>query len=525
MPASLGLTGLGIRDYLAIARHRKWWIILSTLALFIVSVVVSHRLPDVYRAETTILVDSSQVPYNYVAPVVTTDVAARLTTLQQQVLSPTRLKRLVESEALVTGLEAKNNEDDVIRTLQSSINVEVVNPGGGKMGAFRIAYSSKTRAEVARVTNRLAQMFIEENLKAREEQTSGTAQFLEDQLKETKRKLDDTDTQLRAVKSRNILDLPESKPYHMEALTTLRSQVQAIQDKISQDQRDKAILESMLLSGGAAPTVNIDSTDARSSFSPDEAQVQKLEAKVSELRTRYGEAHPEVRRTENEINRLKKRITNVPHDSAAPTADEKPAIQPDKSKPQNPVVQAQIEKLDEDIEQQSRQLPPLQNRIEFHTEKLADEPVFEQKIANLQQDYESLKKEYAGLLDKKQAAEMSYALEVRQKAERFVVLDAAQTPSRAAAPNRLLISIAGLLGGFLVGIALAAGVEMNDETVRSESEATRIVGKPVLSGIPRLVSAKERRVLRLRATGMLVCTVISSLAVGMLLSFVARRFF
>lgn len=523
--ASYVFGDLRLSDYLEIARRRKWWVILSVLAMLIVSTVIGQRLKNIYRAETMILVDSSQVPYNYVAPVVTMDVSARLTTLQQQVLSPTRLKKLVELEGLYPDPSGKGSEDDVIRSVQNSIIVEIVNPGGGKMGAFRIAYSSKKRDEVARVANHLAQMFIEENLKAREEQTSGTAQFLEDQMTETKRELDVTEVQLRDIKSRNILDLPESKPYHMEALATLRGQVQNINDKISQYQRDKTMLQSMLLSGGPAPTIDVESGDGVSGVSPDQVQLQRLEAKLVELRTRYGPAHPAVRRTQNEIDQLKEKIANAPPDSLAATANQKPAIQSNKSSPRNPVLQAQIEKLDEDINDLTRQLPPLEKQIEFHTAKLADVPVFEQKIARLQQDYDSLKKQYTGLVEKKQSAEMSYALEVHQKAERFVVLDAAQTPLKPASPNRPLISFAGLLSGLLIGVALAVGVEMNDETVRSENEAALILGKPVLSAIPRLISAQERRVLRLRAIGMLACTVVCALALGVLLSFVSGRFF
>jgi polysaccharide biosynthesis transport protein len=517
------LSQLKLSDYLEIALRRKWCIILSALAMFMASSVVAYRLQNVYRAETVILVDSSQVPYNYVAPVVTTDIAARLTTLQQQILSPTRLKKLVESEGLYPERSGNRSEDDVIHAVQNSITVDLINPGG-KMGAFRIAYTSRKQNEVAKVANHLAEMFTEENLKAREEQTSGTAQFLEDQMADTKRELDETDAQLRNIKSRNIFDLPETKPYHMEALATLRGQVQTIQDKISQDQRDKAILQSMLLSGGPAPTIDVDAGDGASGLSPDQAQIQKLENKLSELRTRYGPAHPEVRRTQHEIDQLTKKIANTPPDSAAAT-NQKPAIQMDRSGPRNPVLQAQIEKLDEDIKEQTRQLPPLQQRMEFHTTKLAEEPVFEQKISSLQQDYDSLKKQYTSLVEKKQSADMSYALEVRQKAEKFVVLDAAQTPLKPAAPNRPLISFAGLLGGLLVGIALAAGVDMSDESVRSESEAGRLLGKPVLSGIPRLFSVQERRASRLRAICMVAGTVVGSIALGLLLSLVSGRFF
>jgi succinoglycan biosynthesis transport protein ExoP len=518
---------LRLSDYLEIAHRRKWWVILSALAMLIASTIVAHRLSNVYRAETTILVDSSQVPNNYVAPVVSSDISARLTTLQQQVLSPTRLKKLVEAEGLYPDPTGKRTEDDIIQSVQRAIVVQVVNPGAGKMGAFIVAYNSSRRDEVARVTNHIAQMFIEENLKAREEQTSGTAQFLKDQMDETKRALDDTETQLRLIKSQNIFDLPESKPYHMEALATLRGQVQSIHDKLNQDQRDKAILQSMLFSEGPAPTIDVDSDDGggTGSVSPDQAQVQRLEAKLSELRTRYGPAHPEVRRTQNEINELKKKIANAPLASPESIADQRPAIQPNKSSTRNPVLQAQIEKLDEDIKDLSTQVSPLQKQIDSHTARLAEMPVFEQKISRLQQDNDSLRKQYASLLDKKQAADMSYALEIRQKAERFVVLDAAQTPLKPAAPNRPLISFAGLFAGLLLGAALAGVMEMNDETVRSETEVSRILGKPVLSGIPRLVSAQERKVLWMRVAGMLAGTVIGSLALGLLLSMVAGRFF
>ena len=518
---------LSLTEYLDIARRRKWWIILPALATLLISLVIAYRLQNIYRAETTILVDSSQVPYNYVAPIINTDISARLGTLQQQVLSPTRLKTLVEAEGLFPDPNSNRTEDDVIQAVQKAITVEVVNPGGGRMGAFLIAYSSKRQNEVARITNHLAQMFIEENLKAREEQTSGTAQFLEDQLAETKRELDGTDAQLRAIKSQNIFDLPESKPYHMEALATLRGQMQTIQDKITEDQRDKAILQSMLVSGGGpAPTIDVGDPDSGDgTLSPNRAQLQRLEAKLSELRMRYGPAHPEVRRTENEISQLKKKIADTPADSSAMAANQKPAIQPNKTSPRNPVLQAQIEKLDEEIQNLSTQLPPLQKQIDSHTARLAEMPVFEQRISRLQQDNESLKKQYASLLDKKQAAEMSYALEIRQKAERFVVLDAAQTPQKPAAPNRPLICLAGLSGGLIMGIALAAVIEVNDENVRSENEAARLIGKPSLSGVPRLISTRERRILWRKVAGMLACTIVGSLALGFLLSFMTRRFF
>ncbi len=519
------LTEMKLGSYLEIAYRRRWWVILSSIGLFIASTVLAYRLPNTYRAETVILVNSAEVPDKYVPTIVTADIAGRLTTLQQQVLSPTRLKKLVEAEGLYPDPKGKRTEEEVIRSVQKSIVVETVNPGAGKMGAFRIAYSGRKQSDVARIANDLAQLFIDTNLQAREDQTQGTAEFLMSQLQETKSQLDEKDVQLRAIKSQNILDLPESKPYHMEALANLRAQAQNIQDKINQDQREKSMLESMLVTGGgAAPTVDVDSGAENTPTSPYQAQMQKLEARLAELRTRYGPSHPDVRKVQNELTRLKNKAQNDPQSAAEPAVQQKPAVL-DSVTHRNPVLESQIEKLNEEIKEQEKLLQPLQQRMDFHTGKLQQVPEFEQRIARLQQDYDILRTQYTGLLEKEKAAEISHALEVRQKGERFEVLDSAITPDKPSSPNRILISLAGLIGGVFLGLALAAVAEVNDEAVQTESEAAEILRTPILAGVPWIISGKETTRRRLQAVGMVAGTVAGAAALGLFLSIVAGGLF
>jgi len=520
---SFGEMRLG--DYLEVANRRKWWVGLTALGFFVALTVYAHRLPDIYRAETVILVDSAQVPDKYVATINTGDVAGRLTTMEDQVFSPTRLKKLVESQGLYPDPSGNRTEEAVIKGVQKSIVMELVNPGGGKMGAFRIAFSSRNRMEVARVANELADMIIEENVRARVDQTRDTAQFLEEQLQETKRQLDEKDAQLREVKSRNIMEMPESKPYHMETLANLRAQVQTIQDKIQQDQRDRGLLQSMMYSDQQAPSVEVDSvTGGISPVGQYQTELQRLEDKLGKLRARYGPSHPEVRKAQEELNQLKQKAASEP---AAEIAVAEPAAANPASgqKRRNPVLEAQIAKLTEEIQQQEKLLGPLQTQMSYHESKLQQMPAWEQQISRLQSDYDVLKTQYTGLLDKEKAAELSHALEVHQKGEKFTVLDSATTPTHPAAPNRGLISLAGALGGLLVGIALAALVETNDASVRSESEAARILGKPVLSGVPQIVSDRERLAKRWHAAGWLAGTVVASVAMGLLLSFLSGRLF
>ena len=523
------LGNFNLSAYIEIARRRKWWIILCTLGLFVCATIVAQRLPNIYRAETVILVDAAQVPESVVKSLNTGDISGRLATIRQQVLSPTRLKKLVETQKQYLDPQSETSEEDIINGLQKSIIVELANPGSGKMSTFRIAYSGRKKEAVAPIANQLAQMFIDENVTIRVDQSEDITQFLQTQLQDTKKQMDELDGKLQAIKSRNIDLSSESKSYHTESLSSLRSQVQAIQDKIQQDNREKNMLQSMMISGGGeAPTIDVGGdADGSGSRTPYQGQIQKLESKLSDLRSRYGPGHPDVRRTQNELDRLKaKAATEAAAAAAAGQVDtQKPAIQESKQHGRrNPVVQAQIEKLDEDIALQTRAVAPLQARMDMHESRLAQMPAFEQQISRMQQDYDILRSQYTSLLEKEKAAEISHALEVHQKAEKFEVLDAAATPTKPAAPNRLLISLAGLFGGLAGGIALAALAELNDESVRNETEAAKIFGKPVLSGIPLVITREEHRLSGLRALGMVLGTVAASAIAGLIFSLVSGRF-
>ena len=72
-------------------------------------------------------------------------------------------------------------------------------------------------------------------------------------------------------------------------------------------------------------------------------------------------------------------------------------------------------------------------------------PMREQQLASLTRDYEASKANYKSLLDKKMAAEMAANMERWQKAERFVMLDAARVPEKPTSPNRPVFMAGGVL--------------------------------------------------------------------------------
>src|SRR5262249_49922024 len=157
-------------------------IIATFLICTVVTVVVVAQLPDIYMSETLILVDPQKVPDSYVRATVTGDVRNRLNTLEQQILSATRLQKIIDSLKLYTEERKKLAREEILAQMRKDISISLVGDvgrGESTLQAFKISYSGRDPRLVARVVSELASLFIEENLKAREQQATGTTEFLE----------------------------------------------------------------------------------------------------------------------------------------------------------------------------------------------------------------------------------------------------------------------------------------------------------------------------------------------------------
>ena len=68
----------------------------SAVAIASVTFVVAMFLPNRYRASTSILIIPQRVPENFVRSTVTADLNERLNMISQQILSRTRLEKIVQ---------------------------------------------------------------------------------------------------------------------------------------------------------------------------------------------------------------------------------------------------------------------------------------------------------------------------------------------------------------------------------------------------------------------------------------------
>ncbi|MGC8793317.1 MAG: GumC family protein, partial [Bryobacteraceae bacterium] len=199
-----------------------------------VAAAIVYQLPAVYRAEALILVESQRIPEKFVASTVDVNLRDRINTISQQILSYRHLLEIIEKFNLYRAQRLRLPQEEVVEVMRKDIEIRVEQGWPqDRPGAFRVAYHGPDPNVVALVANQLANLFIEENLRAREVHALGTSEFLETQLAEARKRLEEQEARLSAYKLRHNGELPQQENVLISTAARYQLQLQGVQEGIA----------------------------------------------------------------------------------------------------------------------------------------------------------------------------------------------------------------------------------------------------------------------------------------------------
>src|SRR5659263_115814 len=207
-----------VKDLAGILKRRKWTILGPALGVFALSVVVAFAIPATYKSTTTILIEEQGIPREYVTANITSFADQRLQTINQRIMSTTKLLDLIKRFNLYTDLKAGRTMDEIVGKMKkdivfNTISADVIDPRTGRPGqatiAFSVSYKGRNPETVQRVASELASLYLEENLKTREKESAETSKFMEDERADVKAKMAALDAKIATYKEKNVTSLPE----------------------------------------------------------------------------------------------------------------------------------------------------------------------------------------------------------------------------------------------------------------------------------------------------------------------------
>ena len=483
--------------------RRRWWILLSTVTVTLVTAMVAYQLPNRYTSEATLLVVQQQVPLRYVTPTTTTDVADALQAMTQEVLSRTRLLELIGQFDLFAKERQGLAPEELITLIRKYIQIQPIDPtvGHKEFNAFKISFTGDRAILAQRVTTRLTSLFIEANLKTREDQASNTTSFLQEHLNAAKEKLTQQEERLRDFKMQHLGELPEQQQGNLAILSGAQQQLQNIAASSDRAQQQRVYLNSLLngyrrLVSKGAPTPGRSEPGVPRPLQNAQEELAKLQTERARLLSTYSPAYPDVVRIDKEIATVAARVESMKAVQPSPAGSQQPRQSPESEGTEEDSsiaqLQSQLEANRMESENLSKEEKRLKEVILEYQMRLNQTPVREQQLAQILRDYELSKQDYSDLLGKEQQSQLAMSLEKHQGGQQFRLVDSPSLPALPSSPKRLKISLGGFGGGLLFGLALAFLADFRNPSFRTEKEVKQRFSPPIVLTLPFICTPAQQ---------------------------------
>ncbi|MDE3110863.1 MAG: lipopolysaccharide biosynthesis protein, partial [Acidobacteriota bacterium] len=410
-------------DYIDIVRRRWSLILVLTLIGPPLAYGVARILPAKYKSQTLVLVQPPTVSAKIVEPVDNVDLTQRLASLQQQILSRSRLEPIIRKLDLFPRDVDRVAMDNLVARLQKEIEVTPVQPmadTAGGLPGFYVTVTMESPRLAQSVCQSVTSLFIEESLKLQNQRSAQTTDFLSQQLQDAKTALDAQDAKLAAFKSHYIGSLPDQEQTNLNLLNSLSTQLDASTQALARAEQDKTFAQSLLDQQLAAWGAS-----SQGGGDPDTLQQQlaALQAKLADLRSRYTDEYPDVVKTKADIAGITKRLAEGAGAAPAPKAA-KSSIEP----AQITQLRAQVLAAEQTVAEKTKEQQQIKQQIALYQSRVQASPIVEEQYKELTRGYQTALDAYNDLLKKRDASIMSQNLTQQQQGEQFYTLDPANLP-------------------------------------------------------------------------------------------------
>ena len=489
------VTNIALRKYVDLFYRQKYLLIWLLLISLPIGLTTYLRTPKIYQAKALLTYKPSRVNTNPMAP----DQASQalrdaVGTTSQVLVSVGNLEEVIKKFDLYPFERARLPMQDVVDIMRGVITIQPTVTGN----AFQIVFDGGDQSKVMKVVNELAGRFIEISNAGSIEETVRIATYTEGEVTQAKAVMDQKDQAMRDYKQAHFDEMPDQRPGNVQRMVSLQEQYRKNQDAILTAQQTKALWQeqsnALRRASSASGPVIPNPQGGLTNVAVD--PLTQARNQLEDLRRRYTENHPEVKRLVAQIKKMEAEpasaATGNPASAAKPatsrdSAAERAAMQYDAQIRNYDTQVATMTKANEDI---AKQIQQLQQWVDAA-------PAREAEWSSLTRDYAVLKQQYDKLVEKNLQAQSALNQARRQQAGQFRIEDSARFPETPSKPNFIKIMGMYVVAAGGLGVAVIILSAFFDQSFRIPADLESYLKLPVVSVVSYIPTVREKKQARI----------------------------
>ncbi len=496
-----------ISQYLDLIRRGKYFIIVPLVISVFLGTTVAFKLPKVYRSETKMFYMQAQLPDWAKLEVMNMYLEAMLIFIEAMALSPDNSIKLINELDLYPEQVGKVAISDLMENFKNHYVLkydytEVPSKYGKNeeiITGFTFSFDHADPRKAYYVANALATSFIELFRKFREASSSQGESFFEAERERLRREMAFIDQQISNFKQKHVNELPELFQMNYRMVEEINQRLFALEQKEMLLLSQRRTLESEL--SKMSPALGMTGLSGDRIVTPEE-RLAALQAELGQLRARYSDRHPDVRRAQNEIVELQALREKQ---GSAKVQDRE---QPDQGKrtqaeryvaenaggafnPSYTQLAIQLEEVKADMEALKLQRAEYQTDLKEYERRVGMTPLVEKEWLILERDRESAQKRFNDLASQVQTMQSSAEMEKRELGGRLSIGQPPVVPLKPYKPNIPIIIGVSIFLGLSIGVGLLLGWDYLSKTVRGPHDLLQLQGLAVVVDLPMVVSGDK----------------------------------
>jgi len=399
----------------------------------------------------------------------------QLTVVRQRIASNQILEQVLLDAKLVDDVSDKYKIQPLIRSLQGGI---IVNDAG--RNHYKIAYRAKDAATAYLLASTLTDVFIRDSARTKRQESGEAFTFIDTQVKTYKEQLQAAEEKLKNFKSQN----PEgSEDTISKRISDLRSNIETLglDLQVARTRRDE--LRQQLTHESAFIAQSYKASVYRDSLT-------QAQARLDTLRLSYQETYPDIVALKQQIQDIQRSIAQAEGQPASAGSNSGSAS--------NPVYQ----KMKTDLSDAEVSVRTLELRVASNQRLLEDSlshsrqgAEYQAQLAELTRDYNVTRQIYESMLERKEKARLSMALDVQGQGLNYKIQEPPVYPTVPVGIRFMHFFLVAPLAGLLAPIGLIVALIFLDPKIRFVERMQTALPKSVtvLAVIPHMTTSQERR--------------------------------
>lgn len=459
--------------------HRRWLALAVAWGVAVLGWLVVAMIPNSYEAKARIFVQLDDVLAEQIG--IANSGEKEIERVRQTLVSSVNLEKVIRGTKLGESVETQRDMEKAIASLTEKVSVKSEEGSLFELSAT-IGRGDLSDAENAKlsqeVVQKLIDIFREENIAGNRGEVAETVVFLDQQLEERKKELEEAEQRRLAFEAEHPELIGGSEALSTR-LTGLRNEMRGVEADLAAAQSALAAINGQLAGTPRSIAGGAGAGGASGALAQARSELAGLQARG------LTDSHPDIVAMKKRIALLEPQAAREGPGGGAPN----PAY--------TSLVSIRAER-EANVQALTARKAALQADLSGMMASSAEEPAVAAEANRISRDYEVLKDKYDEILKNREEMRLRGQVETERSSFRFEVIDPPTVPNVPAAPNRPLLLIGMLLAGLAAGAGVAFALGQLRSTFATTAKLEKALDLPVLGAISQVVNEAGRELRRKR---------------------------